>query len=150
MAFDISTINRTLSRSNLVIFLAWLVWSANAWHSYWFFFIIIIIPASNYRKSLHKSMGWEPEQTFLSELVFNSFQELSYIVLRHWSSAQTADLVFGFLPSPPPPRNAGDSLVVSLTISDHCFGLSIQKHSEAIVKGSGPSTGLKHTVQLFF
>lgn len=98
-----------------------------------FFFIIIIIPASNYRKSVHKNMGWEPEQTFLTELVFNSFQELSCIVWRHGSSAQIADLVSGFLPSPP--KNAGgDSFVISIAISAHCLGLSIQKHSDAIAK----------------
>lgn len=99
-----------------------------------FFFIIIIIPASNYRKSVHKNMGWEPEQAFLTELVFNSFQELSYVAWRHWSSAQIADLASGFLPSPPPRNPGGDSFVVSVAISAHCLGLSIQKHSGPIAK----------------
>lgn len=127
-AVDISTVNRTLSRSNLIIFLAWLVWSANTCHSYRFSFIIIIIPASNYRKSVHKNTGWEPEQAFLTELVLNRFKELFYIIWRHWSLAQIADLVSGFLPSPLRKATGGDCFIVSIiTVSFH--GLSIQKHS---------------------
>lgn len=131
-AFDVSTVNRTLSRSNLIIFLAWLVWSANTCHSYRFSFIIIIIPASNYRKSVHKNTGWEPEQAFLTELVLNRFKELFYVARRHRSSAQIADLVSGFLPSPLPRATGGDSFVVSITVSFR--GLSIPKRSEAIAK----------------
>lgn len=35
---------------------------------------------------------------FLTKLVFNSFQELIYVVWRHCTLAHAADLVSGFLP----------------------------------------------------